>query len=141
MSTASKAACLSTYQLLFPQLLRTCRIQGSPGLCHIWDSHFTDVETEAKCLALGHSQPGSMGLLLLSPTCSLPRLVPEGLDWGCSLELCCSLVTPDPTEKQGTSAGAGGMEVRQKAYGAQRQGPELAQRSLILPEMQRKVLP
>lgn len=47
----------------------------------------------------------------------------------------------DPTEKQGTSAGAGGTEVRQEAYGTQRQGVELAQRPLTLPEMQRKVLP
>lgn len=49
MSTAGKAVGLSTYQFLFPQL------QSSSGFCHIWDSHFTDGKTEAKCLVLGPS--------------------------------------------------------------------------------------
>lgn len=93
VSTAGKAVCLSTYQFLFPQLPRACRVQSSSGLCHLWDSHFTDGKTEAKCLVLGPSQPGSTGLLLFfshapQPGCS------QRAGWGCSLELCCSLVNP-----------------------------------------------
>ena len=82
MSTAGKAVGRSTYQFLFPQLLRACRLQSSSGRCHIWDSHFTDGKTEAKCLVLGPSQPGSTSLLLFSPTGSPLRLRPEGLAGG-----------------------------------------------------------